>query len=264
MNLKNVILKFLKVTNFFAVFDACDVHRPSCSDDMMVCPKYTEISCNTQEGIDGYTTYKLSLDVQPNKNIENIFALYGDDHSYSMYIPPAYQIDGPFDTDLGGISPSIISIYPDAFYDSWITIGITDGDKDNKLSTIGIDFHTWDDRNPIITDNGAIFLMDPTEIISEKEYIIGQLTLNNNNDNYLVINVDGKKNVGHGAWSQSNVRFDFRSKSISQLPDNCLVWYNGCNICYVNNNVIGECSDEVCDIHDNPECRIFTTEGSGH
>ena len=85
-----------------------------------------------------------------------------------MYLPPAYQIDGPFDSNIGGVSPSIISIFPDSRYDSWMTIGITDGDKDNKLSTIGIDFNEWSETNSITTSNGAVFLLDPNEYSNEK------------------------------------------------------------------------------------------------
>ena len=254
MKLINIITFF---TSLFNNVCACNVETPHCLS-YYVCPKYTQISCG-DDGINGYTTYQLSLVVQDDKNVENVFALYGD-VGKEMFIPSAYQIDGPFDTDLGGISPSIISIYPDALYDSWTTIGITDGDRDNKLSTIGIEFSSWSDSNPIITNNGAIFLMDPTERISEKEYIIAQLTLLDGNDHHAIFNVNGKKITGHEAWTQENIRFDF-SRTQNNIPRNCAIWYDGCHICTANNGILGSCTDEQCMAYGTPECRLYL---SGH
>ena len=66
----------------------------------------------------------------------------------------------------------------DLMYDSWLTIGITDGDPHNLLSTIGIDYSNWNSENGLDIDNGALFVMDP-RINAEtgNEYILGQLTL---------------------------------------------------------------------------------------
>ena len=257
MNLINILTTIFEAVSLFNNVFACNVETPQCLS-YYVCPKYTQMSCGG-EGIDGYTTYQLSLVVQDDKNVENVFALYGDEGK-EMFIPNAYQIDGPFDTDLGGISPSIISIYPDALYDSWMTIGITDGDRENKLSTIGIDFSSWSDNRPIITTNGAVFLMDPTERISEKEYIIAQLTLSDSNNHHAIFNVNGKKITGHEAWSQDNVRFDF-TRTQNNIPRDCAIWYDGCHVCTANNGNLGSCTDEQCLTYENPECRLHL---SGH
>ena len=257
MKLINILTTLYKVVSLFNPIFACNVGTPRCFNDY-VCPKYTQMSCEGED-IDGYTTYQLSLIIQDNKNVDNIFAIYGDQDT-EMFIPEAYQIDGPFDTDLGGISPSIISIFPDALYDSWITMGITDGDKDNKLSTIGIDFSSWGENNPIITNNGAIFLMDPTERVSEKEYIIAQLTLSDNNDHHAIFNINGKKIVGNGAWKQNNIRFDF-TRTQNHIPRDCSIWYDGCHICTTNNGILGSCTDEQCITRGIPTCRLHL---SGH
>ena len=252
MNLINILTIIFEAVSLFNNVFACNVETPHCLS-YYVCPKYTQMSCGG-EGIEGYTTYQLSLVVQDNKNVENVFALYGDEGK-EMFIPSSYQLDGPFDTDLGGISPSIISIFPDALYDSWITIGITDGDRNNKLSTIGIDFSSWSDSSPIITTNGAVFLMDPTELVSEKEYIIAQLTLSDSNNHHAKFNVNGKKITGHGAWSQDNVRFDF-TRTQNNIPRDCAIWYDGCHICTANNGNLGSCTNEQCMVYGTPECRL--------
>lgn len=60
-----------------------------------------------------------------------------------MLIPHSYQVDNIFGSNLGGISDEILKLSQYSKYDSWLTIGITDGDLDNKLSTVGIDFDQW-------------------------------------------------------------------------------------------------------------------------
>ena len=254
MKLINILAIF---TTLFNNISSCNIETPDCLGNY-VCPKYTQINCEG-DGINGYTTYQLSVVVQEDKNVDNVFALYGDS-SREMFVPSSYQIDGPFDNDLGGISQSIISIYPDALYDSWLTLGITDGDKENKLSTIGIDFSSWSDSNPIITRDGAVFLMDPTERTSEKEYIIAQLTLSDNTEHHAVFNINGKKKVGTTAWSQKNIRYDFNRKQ-NIIPIDCGIWYNGCNICSVNNGILGSCTNQECITYELPECRLYL---SGH
>ena len=253
MNLLKIITL---LSTLFENVISCDIFTPTCLS-YYVCPKYTQISCDGN-GISDHTTYQLSLVVQDNKNVENIFAIFGDE-GHQLYIPGSYQIDGPFDSGLGGVSPSIISIFPDAYYDSWLTIGITDGDKENKLSTIGIDFSDWNDNTPIISENGAVFLMDPTEVISSKEYIIGQLTLKNDEEHHLVINVNGKKIEGIGAWRQDNVIFDFGNNN--NIPNDCIIWFDGCNICSANNGMISSCTEISCLQQGVPECRL---RASGH
>ena len=70
----------------------CPIHQSDCINEF-VCPKITEITHCTEGGIDGYTTYQLSLVIQDH-NILNIYALFGDNinEDHQMVIPPAYQI----------------------------------------------------------------------------------------------------------------------------------------------------------------------------
>ena len=200
--------------------------------------------------------------IYTNNDIKNIYALFGDNFDHNMYFPPAYQIDGPFNSNIGGVSSSIISIFPDALYDSWITIDITNGDEDNKLSTIGIDFHEWSETNPITTSNGAVFLLDPNEDTNKNEYIIGQVTLKNNLIDTLTINVQGKKN-NEEIWNEYGIDFIFNPSELIQnsIPRECSLWYDGCNLCQVIDGELGTCSKNMCLINGNPECRMYQ---SGH
>ena len=55
----------------------------------------------------------------------------------TMTIPPAFQSATPFGSDVGGTNPMFWAYDPTARYDSWLTVGLTDGHADGTLSSIG-------------------------------------------------------------------------------------------------------------------------------
>ena len=243
------------------VVQECPLEQMGC-EHRKVCPKITEITHCTEGGIEGYTTYQLSLVVQPNSNVLNVYALFGDHIGHYMYIPPAFQVDGPFNTDIGGISENIIQIVPEALYDSWITIGITDGNRENLLSTIGVDFDKWTETNGITTTNGAVFVMDPQEVLEENEYIIAQMTIPNNVRETMTVNVQGEERYGE-SWKEYDIQFVLDPSKITTnpIPVDCTLWYDGCNLCNVLNGVISSCTKNMCFTTETPSCRVFN---SGH
>ena len=68
-----------------------------------------------------------------------------------------------------------------AQYDSWLTIGSTDGSTGSSISSIGLDFDSWTATHGLSTDNGAIFYMDPdagpSQSAGYSNVIIAQVTL---------------------------------------------------------------------------------------
>ena len=42
----------------------------------------------------------------------------------------------------------------------------------NLLSTIGVDFDDWTETNGITTTNGAVFLINPQEVLAENEKLL--------------------------------------------------------------------------------------------
>ena len=50
-------------------------------DNEFVASKITEITSCGENGLDGYSTRRLSLIVK-NSNVKNIYAIYGDDEIY--------------------------------------------------------------------------------------------------------------------------------------------------------------------------------------
>ena len=105
--------------------------------------------------------------------------LYGDD--FRPYdVPEAYQTSNNVGANIGGINPLLLTYYPNSEFDSWLTIGVTDGNSLGTVNTIGIDFSQWDENNGLNIEDGAIFLNDPFTQTSHKKYIIAHLTLRNN------------------------------------------------------------------------------------
>jgi hypothetical protein len=247
-----------------------EIHNPECPIPYnicreRVCPKITEITSCGEGGIPGYTTYQLSLVINDN-TIQNIYALFGDDQpiEHPMSIPSAYQVNNIYGNNLGGVSNSIVAVNPNSRYDSWLTIGITDGDLQNHIDTIGIDYNLWDENTPLRITNGAIFLMDPNEInYNSNEVIIGQLTISNTKDEDVIINVQGKLKDG-SSWEQYGITYPLRSPINQQndhIPLECSVWYDGCNTCQVNNGIIGACTRVMCFTENPTRCINYN---SGH
>lgn len=220
-------------------------------------PKITQISSCSIDKLEGYNTYQISLILNNDYLNNNIYAIFGDESNgpLPMIIPPSYQIEGVFGSNLGGVSDSILKLNPDSMYDSWLTIGIVDGDLDDKISSIGIDFDEWTNINGLNILNGAVFLMNPNEkIININEYIIGQFTILNNDNLNVILNAQGKNLLTNEAWSQYNIEFNLNNNNL--IPNNCKIWFDGCNSCMIINNNINSCTSKECDTFNIPHCLI--------
>ena len=243
---------------------SCPIPYLDCNSEY-VCPKVTEVTQCSGGGISGYTTYQLSLVIK-NPNVKNIYAMYGDDTPVDniMKIPPAYQGSRIFNNNIGGIAPEIIAINHDAMYDSWLTIGLTNGDPLNKIASVGIDFNSWTEDNPIHTTDGAIFITNPDEIvIAGSEYIMAQITIPTGVTEKVIINVQGRLD-NLESWNEYQIEFDLESPRVVNpniIPMNCISWYDGCNTCRVRNGQMGRCTRLMCFREDNPYCLEFS---SGH
>ena len=240
----------------------CPIPYTDCGDK--VCPKVTEITQCSQGGIHDYTTYQLSLIIK-DKNIKNVYALFGSNvDKHPMTIPGAYQIKNVFGSNIGGVSNSLTAVNQASNYDSWLTIGITDGDPNNRLGTIGIDFEYWAPDSPLSIENGAVFLMNPMEVtLNNGELIIGQLTVPSSRYDEAVINVQGKLKGG-SSWIQYDITFTLNPTPMidtNAIPNNCEVWFDGCNTCQTNNGVLGACTRMMCFREETPYC---LRPSSGH
>ena len=252
---------------------SCDIPYSDC-DNEFVCPKITEFTSCGENGLSGYSTYRLSLIIK-NSNVKNIYAIYGEDVDTPkpMIIPPAYQSIINFNSNIGGVLPAIVNIDPNSQYDSWLTIGITDGNADNEVSTVGIDFSTWTETSGIHSTNGAVFTIDPEiNVVNGDEYTVAQITIPNNRRVELTLNAQGKTNCEKNnncdkynrAWKQEGIVFSIIppiSQDVDAIPQGCVSWYDGCNTCNVNNGIIGGCTRMMCFRQDNAYCIRFQTSG---
>lgn len=106
----------------------------------------------------GYTTYQLTVILAPGSR--NVYAVFGKDNS-PMSFPPAFQVPAPFGANIGGVSPAFYQASADAQFDSWLTVGTTDGSASGGISSVGIDFTSWTESAGLSATDGAVFWMDP-------------------------------------------------------------------------------------------------------
>ena len=112
----------------------------------------------TSSSVAGMTTYQLHTTLDADKT--NVYAMAGTADS-PMTFPAAFQVAAPFGTDLGGVSPAFIAVSADAAFDSWLTVGVTDGSAGSAISASpGLGLDGWTDGTAL-HDNGAVFWMDP-------------------------------------------------------------------------------------------------------
>ena len=144
-----------------------------------------------------HTTYRLK--VTPDSSAQNIYSIFGTPLSGAMRLPAAYQCADPFGVNTGGTSPAVWATANDATtgyaqYDSWLTVGITDGDT-GALGTVGIDFGAWTESAGLTVSDGAVFWMQPDSAPSG-ETVVAQVTLASGADATVVMGVQGRSAGG--------------------------------------------------------------------
>ena len=195
------------------VHNICLCQKVDCEYEN-VCP-HSEMIHYGDNNIQGYSVYEISLEMKhPNGNI---YAIYGDEE-HPMIIPAAYQLRDNQGANIGGINPILQEYVPETEYDSWLTIGLTDGNPIGRVDAIGIDFNSWTDTNNLVVTDGAIFLDDPLQKLSNtKKYIIGHLTLSDRESHQMIINVNGKTDTSNPDipnFRETNIIFNFPKKNI--------------------------------------------------
>ena len=101
-------------------------------------------------------TVQLSINLDAQQ--ANLYSVFGNAAS-AMQLPAAFQVDTPFGADTGGVAPGLIAVQPIAEFDSWLTVGPTDG---TTVSSVGVDFSSWTATSGLSVADGGVFVMDPT------------------------------------------------------------------------------------------------------
>ena len=146
------------------------------------------------------TTYQLGLTLA--SGAKNVYTIYGDLES-TMAIPAAYQSDAPFGANIGGVAAGFIAAVPSTAFDSWLTVGKTEGDPAGAISSIGIDWDSWTDSGGLSVDNGAVFWMVPDDGPSGSA-VIAQVTVAG--DFSATISAQGRSTSGED-WQASGITF---------------------------------------------------------
>ena len=127
-------------------------------------------------------------------------------------MPPAYQVGAPFGADIAGVNPAFFAFMADAQYDSWITVGFTESDTTNAISSIGLNFTTWTETTPLTTSDGSIFWMTPTDgpdFATTPVVVIAQLTVATGTSFDAMVSVQGAAASGvlGDTWTAEGVTF---------------------------------------------------------
>lgn len=185
------------------------------------------------DGVEGYTTYQLSLDLTTRSDAHNIYSIHGTPNS-PLTLPPAFQVPIPFGSVYGGVDPRFIDLNPVSAFDSWLTIGITTGAStaSDKLGMVNLDLQSWSETQGVVCDNGAMFYLDPAdgptledrdgdEPIGPRddrgEIVVAQLTVPNEGSYTVTMNAQGRtkgwEHMDSGAedtnWSEEGITFTF-------------------------------------------------------
>ena len=102
------------------------------------------------------------------------------------------------------ITISVVAVSATAAADSWLTVGITEGDAAGALGSVGIDWSSWRADNGVTINNGAVFWMAPGDGPSGKA-VVAQITTDGDFD--AVINAQGRSNGGADDWQARGIAF---------------------------------------------------------
>eukprot|EP01045_Picozoa_sp_COSAG04_P014871 COSAG04_NODE_1138_length_8106_cov_4.244036_4_plen_691_part_00 len=152
---------------------------------------------------DGYATYRLSLVLGPEA--ANCYSIFGDGEDMMM-IPGGFQVLAPFGADLGGTNPAFWAFNANAEFDSWLTIGPTDGGSSDALGTIGIPMADWTEAAGMEVSDGAVFWMSPDDGPGGT-VTVAQLTIAAGTEWTAVLSAQGRSAGGGEDWDAFNVFF---------------------------------------------------------
>jgi hypothetical protein len=159
----------------------------------------------------GMQTVRLIAGLQ--QMASNIYTIFGEEDNAAT-IPAAYQVPTPFGADVGGANPQFFAIANNAAlgyaqFDSWLTIGITEGDTSGQLSSIGVDFSSWTDSSPLSITNGALFMMAPDDGPEGQHVVIAQLTVPAGSSGEMRVAAQGRSRYGVADWTQYGLHWSW-------------------------------------------------------
>jgi hypothetical protein len=163
---------------------------------------------------DSHTTYQLSL--ATGAQVANMYTIFGDG-AYVMRLPPSQQVSAPFGVDIGGVHPAIVESNAASAYDSWLTVGLSTGNAGNEVSSIGIDFSSWNDATELRVSNGAVFWMSPDNGPRVSSVLVAQITVASGEEWHATVSAQGRSTNSGEDWSATGIEFRSRSYIADQV-----------------------------------------------
>jgi hypothetical protein len=124
------------------------------------------------------------------------------------------------------VNPLFTASYPEAQYDSWLTVGMTNGDSPSAISFVGdahFNIDAWSKHQALSTTQGAIFWMNPADGPSATDtngkagkgtpkgnIVIAQLTVKTGTVFDAQVNCQGLTSHGDN-WASTKINFHFGS-----------------------------------------------------
>jgi hypothetical protein len=169
-------------------------------------PVVTELASSIRGG---YSTYRLSASL--HGTTRSLYSIEGA-RLGAMRLPAAYQASAPFGANVGGTSPAFYDFHPDAEYDSWLTVSISEATTSCSsgscpLGNVGIDFGSWTSSVPLRVDDGAVFWMDPN-VAPGGEVVVAQITVPTGSSGRVTMGMQGHSTQGED-WDVHQVVFTY-------------------------------------------------------
>jgi hypothetical protein len=159
----------------------------------------------------GWDTYQLSVTL--SASAANVYTIYGNTDA-PMSLPAAYQVATPFGADIGGVNPAFFAIANSAAlgfaeFDSWLTVGMTDGSNPGALSASpGFGLDAWTDSAAFTTDNGAVFWMSPDDGPSGSA-VVAQITITSGSTGVVTMGLQGRSPGGAEDYRTGTIEFAY-------------------------------------------------------
>ena len=143
-------------------------------------------------------TFRLTVTL--GGGAKNMYTIIGSEKG-TLSVPAAYQTPN-FGVNFGGVKKGVIDAVKAAGYDSWLTVGITDGSS--GLGSAGITWKAWTASKGLSSNNGGVFWMNPTKSTATGTVTVAQLTVKKGTSTTVTMGMTGKTNKGSsGLWVTS-------------------------------------------------------------
>ena len=163
----------------------------------------------TLGALEGWSCFRLQLDLNP-LTAKNVYTIFGHAEE-AIRMPAALQVAHPFGVNIGGSNRAFWAVNPLAQYDSWLTVGITEGDAASGLSTVGIPFEEWTGSSGLLAGDGGVFWTNPDAGPGGSGVVVAQITVKDGSRWRATLSAQGRSVGVHteqnGDWTQTGIVF---------------------------------------------------------